>query len=973
MNLHACSSKAGTWPASSQQQPDESKREPSESQARATNTASAPCPLSDTQVTGHSSIPLSLWPAKGSPFQTQTSPLSSLLDPFAPHSSTLDPAQSSEKRTDYLSFLLGSHISFLHCLGSHTLAMELNVDNANALLAQQQHAAAAAAATGTDGQPVAHAEPLAAVANLVPVSSAPVDQRAERMQLIDEDQHFNDAEFGPSLKRWRLDDAGFGYNLCAVLGSQSTGKSTLLNKLFGTSFDVMDEKQRRQTTKGIWMCRGLKMNVLVMDVEGTDGRERGEDQDFERKSALFSMASAEVLIVNLWEHQVGLYQGANMGLLKTVFEVNLGLFQASKAKSHAAKDKTLLLFVIRDHVGHTPLENLQATLISDLNKIWDSLSKPEGLESSQITDFFDFMFTTLPHKILLPADFDKSVDKLRNRFVDPKDANFVFRTEYHKRIPADGLPHYLSSIWEQVMTNKDLDLPTQQELLAQFRCDEIANAAFATFAGEVKGLRRLIEAGTVLETLGADMALHRGSALAKFDKDAGRYHQEVYKRKRLDLLEKLNSTLSPFFIGQLKNLHKLILNAFKANVLERMRNEANYDFGEVVRTEKEGAQLKFLTAAKLLLLADTDWSITEDAAQLEEDIESIADVMRVEETKKMVAQIERNVKKGLAEPIELALNQPKEDMWDGVLKAFRAVLEQAETTYLRKAKSFNCTDEENEAALKSLGRKSWLSLRAKVDEQTADSVLSAKLRSKFEDRFRYDKEGVPRVWKPEDDMDGAFREARDETLALIPLYARIEPKDEALAIRLPSTSEDAELQAAVDRGEEEEFDFGASLNVFSEARKLEIGSRLRKEADALYVEAKRSTVSSIAQVPLWMYGVMLVLGWNEMMAVLRSPLYFTFLLVVLASAYVVWLLNLSGPLLSVSQAMGREVHRLADEQLRKHFSQPLAGTRVLSQPVGNGTSTSTSTSTMTGATAATAATAGMGEEIELEEKRPRSD
>ena len=37
-----------------------------------------------------------------------------------------------------------------------------------------------------------------------------------------------------------------------------------------------------------------------MDVEGTDGRERGEDQDFERKSALFSLASTEVLIVNMW-------------------------------------------------------------------------------------------------------------------------------------------------------------------------------------------------------------------------------------------------------------------------------------------------------------------------------------------------------------------------------------------------------------------------------------------------------------------------------------------------------------------------------------------------------------------------------------------------------------------------------------------------------------------------------------------------
>ena len=68
-------------------------------------------------------------------------------------------------------------------------------------------------------------------------------------------------------------------------------------------------------------------NILVMDVEGTDGRERGEDQEFERKSTLFALATSEVLLVNIWEHQVGLYQGANIGLLKTVFEVNLQLFR----------------------------------------------------------------------------------------------------------------------------------------------------------------------------------------------------------------------------------------------------------------------------------------------------------------------------------------------------------------------------------------------------------------------------------------------------------------------------------------------------------------------------------------------------------------------------------------------------------------------------------------------------------------------
>jgi hypothetical protein len=142
--------------------------------------------------------------------------------------------------------------------------------------------------------------------------------------------------------------SGFNYHLISVFGSQSTGKSTLLNHLFGTEFGVMAESERRQTTKGIWMSKNKREsaegggaskmadNILVMDVEGTDGRERGEDQDFERKSALFALATSEVLIVNIWEHQVGLYQGANMGLLKTVFEVNLQLF---------LKDKKYVIFI----------------------------------------------------------------------------------------------------------------------------------------------------------------------------------------------------------------------------------------------------------------------------------------------------------------------------------------------------------------------------------------------------------------------------------------------------------------------------------------------------------------------------------------------------------------------------------------------------------------------------------------------------
>jgi hypothetical protein len=44
-------------------------------------------------------------------------------------------------------------------------------------------------------------------------------------------------------------------------------------------------------------------------------------------------------------------------------------------RNRSVIDKTHLLFVIRDHVGSTPLSNLENTITTDLNRIWDTLVK----------------------------------------------------------------------------------------------------------------------------------------------------------------------------------------------------------------------------------------------------------------------------------------------------------------------------------------------------------------------------------------------------------------------------------------------------------------------------------------------------------------------------------------------------------------------------------------------------------------------
>ncbi|KZP19790.1 root hair defective 3 GTP-binding protein [Athelia psychrophila] len=750
--------------------------------------------------------------------------------------------------------------------------------------------------------------------------NAPTASASERIQIIDDEKKFT-AELTPQIERWGLRDAGFNYNIVSVFGSQSTGKSTLLNRLFGTTFDVMDETQRRQTTKGIWMCRGKGMNVMVMDVEGTDGRERGEDQDFERKSALFSLASSEILIVNLWEHQIGLYQGANMGLLKTVFEVNLGLF--GKKAADGTNGRTLLLFVIRDHIGVTPLANLRATITADLQKIWDQLAKPADFANVQLSDYFDLGFTTLPHKILAAAQFEQEVVNLRQRFVDSSAPDYFFKTSYHKRIPADGVAFYMEGIWEQVQTNKDLDLPTQQELLAQFRCDEISGVALAEFSEQAKSQKRPVEAGKVVDGLGDMMRNWRTDALTRYDRDASRYHQGVYKRKRVDLLASLDSILSPLFLGQLKNLHKSCLVQFKKEMLDGLTG-VEYSFADVVAKARERCETRFKTGAQEAVVEGTDWTWDDEMNLLNDEIVAVGDQCRKDETKKMVNLIERNLKKQISEPVDLALNKADPTMWDQVLISFKETLDKAESTYLAKAKSFNCTDEENSTALATLRKRAWLALRAKVDEQTADAVILSKLRGHFEERFRYDDQGVPRVWKPEDDIDGAFKKARDLTLELIPLYSKIAPVDKAHTYTLPA---DAVALSTPD----DEFDFDTTLVVFTETKELELTAKFRRDADAYYVEAKRSTVASIATIPVWMYGVLVVLGWNEAMTVLFNPLYFTLLIVALGASYIIVQLNLVGPIFSITRTVGGEVQRQATSRLREHYSEP-----AISAPVRAG-------------------------------------
>ncbi|KAK4580296.1 Dynamin-like GTPase that mediates homotypic ER fusion [Recurvomyces mirabilis] len=838
------------------------------------------------------------------------------------------------------------------------------------------------------------------------------------VQIIDSEKIFNE-NLGAYLQQERIIRSGFNYHLISVFGSQSTGKSTLLNYLFGTRFGVMSEQERRQTTKGIWMSRnkneggekgkGMAENILVMDVEGTDGRERGEDQDFERKSALFALATSEVLIVNIWEHQVGLYQGANMGLLKTVFEVNLQLF----LKDAKSVPRSLLFFVIRDHLGTTPLNNLKQTLIQDLQRIWSGLSKPTGMDKAKIEDYFDFAFVALPHKILQPEKFEQEVHRLGTRFREgyndskrkglvDEQSEPILLPEYHRRIPADGFPMYARGIWEQIDSNKDLDLPTQQELLAQFRCDEISKEVLIPFDEVIAPLEeqqsQAVAAGTssTIAQLGKVMATARSALLAAFEEEASRYHKGVFKRKQAELETKVDGRLKALFQGQMTAAHKSGLNDFSEAVTQAVKTGqkkgGNYDFHKIVQTEKDKALKRFEAEAQGSLVSGTPWSDYKSQMNLfRKELDEASGRLRKEEMRRLANRSERWVRAKLDESVGLEFNKlgsgrggsgapaegqkpaTEQDLWDRIWSVFTDTVSHAESRFTDRARSFDASPDEVEVGLWRLRRKSWAALRSKIDEEMMEGNLLLKLRENFEDKFRYDDEGVPRIWRPTDDIEGLYTRARESTLELIPLLSHFKlartssppPLDAWIGEAPPNVTaadeEDLSPIGGVD--DDEGKTLADEMTLLSDAKNSDLSTRFRKTADGVYVEAKRSAIGGVTQIPLYFYGLLLALGWNEIVAVLQNPVYFIFLILLAAGAYVTYTLNLWGPMLRMSNAASSQGVEILREKLRDFLESSETGRQAIGMSQKGGSSISLDTLNSNGTTKAKANT----KEDEVEE------
>ncbi|CAN6545844.1 unnamed protein product [Malus baccata var. baccata] len=722
-----------------------------------------------------------------------------------------------------------------------------------------------------------------------------MDEDCCATQLIYGDGEFNADGLDRFVKDVKLTECGLSYAVVAIMGPQSSGKSTLLNHLFRTKFREMDAYSgRSQTTKGIWIakCVGIEPCTIAMDLEGTDGRERGEDDTtFEKQSALFALAVSDIVLINMWCHDIGREQAANKPLLKTVFQVMMRLFSPRK---------TTLLFVIRDKTK-TPFEYLEPVLREDIQKIWDGVPKPQAHKSTPLSEFFTVEVVALSSYEEKEEKFKEEVAQLRQRFFHSISPGGL-AGDRRGVVPASGFSFSAQQIWKVIKENKDLDLPAHKVMVATVRCEEIVNQKFKQLVHDEGwlALQEAVETGPV-QGFGKRLSSILATYLSEYDMEAIYFDEGVRNSKRQLLESKALDFVYPAYLAMLGHLRSKALEDFQVR-LEQSLNKGE-GFASSVRTCAQSSMLEFEKGCADAAIQQANWDASKAREKLRRDIDAHASSVRSAKLAELNANYEKRLSSSLSGPVEALLETGAKDTWALIRKLLNRETEVAVSEFSTAVANFELDNEtvaKMKQHLKDYGRNV---VETKAREEAGKIMIHMK--DRFSRVFNYDSDSMPRVWTGNEDIKSITKDARTASLKLLSTMAaiRLDEKPDNIENVLVSSLVDGTGTVSSSQNRK----LGPSTDPLASSSWEEVSSKdtliTPVQCKSLWRQFKAETEYSVTQAisaqeahkrsnnwlpPPWAIMAMIVLGFNEFMMLLKNPLYLMVLFVAFLLSKALW-------------------------------------------------------------------------------------
>ncbi|KAL2494043.1 Protein ROOT HAIR DEFECTIVE 3-like protein 2 [Forsythia ovata] len=713
-------------------------------------------------------------------------------------------------------------------------------------------------------------------------------------QLIDGNGEFNAAELQKFVNTVKLHQCGLSYAVVAIVGPQSSGKSTLLNHLFRTNFREMNALNgRSQTTKGIWIAKavGIEPFTIVIDLEGTDSRERGEDDaTFEKQSALFALAVADIVLINIWCHDIGREQAANKPLLKTVFQVMMRLFSPRK---------TTLLFVIRDKTK-TPFNILEPILREDIQKIWETVPKPQAYKDTPLSEFFHVEVVALSSYEENEKQFKVEVFQLRQKFFHSISPGGL-AGDRRGVVPASGFSFSAEQIWKIIKENKDLDLPAHKVMVATVRCEEIAYEKFSRLASDKEwmALEQAVQSDAV-PGFGKRISSILEKYLSEYDMESVYFEEGVRNAKREHLESKALQLVHPVYISMLGHLRSRALESFKTRLEQSLGGGEG--FAASVRSCSQSSMLEFDQGSSDAAIQQASWDASKVREKLRRDIEAHASLVRSEKLSELIANYKKQISAALTEPVESLFESGGKDTWASIRRLLKRESDVAVSAFSSAIAGFELDQAIFEEMIRSLKEYSRSVVERKAREE-ASKVL-VRMKDRFVTVFNHDKDSLPRVWTGKEDIRAITNEARSESLKLLSTMAaiRLDQKadkienvlfstlmDRTVAIPSQNTGIGVSGDPLVSRTWEK---VPPEKTLITPVQCKSIWRQFIAETEYTVTQAISAQEAYKRRnswlPPTWAIVAMLILGLNELMFLLRNPLYLLVLFITYLLGKAIW-------------------------------------------------------------------------------------
>uniref|UniRef100_A0A2N9EWL8 GB1/RHD3-type G domain-containing protein n=1 Tax=Fagus sylvatica TaxID=28930 RepID=A0A2N9EWL8_FAGSY len=616
-----------------------------------------------------------------------------------------------------------------------------------------------------------------------------------------------------------------------------------------------------------------------------------DDTAFEKQSALFALAVSDIVLINMWCHDIGREQAANKPLLKTVFQVMMRLFSPRK---------TTLMFVIRDKT-RTPLENLEPVLREDIQKIWDSVPKPQAHKETPLSEFFNVEVVALSSYEEKEEQFKEQVASLRQRFFHSI-APGGLAGDRRGAVPASGFSFSAQQIWKVIKENKDLDLPAHKVMVATVRCEEIANEKYAFFAANEDWchLEEAVQSGPI-SGFGKKLSSILDSFLSDYDAEATYFDEGVRSAKRKQLEEKLlqpsgrrlGIAVDPDILGSIPTrsfpritCYTLVQPAFQS-LLGHIRSGTLEKFKETFDKALNGGEA-FSSASRNCaqfcialfdekcsdaVIEQANWDTSKVRDKLRRDIDAHIDAVRAAKLGELTSLYEAKLKEALSAPVEALLDGASTETWPAIRKLLRRETEAAVSGFSGALSGFDMDELTKDKMLTSIEDYARGVVEGKAREEAGRVLI--RMKDRFSTLFSHDSDSMPRVWTGKEDIRAITKTARSASLKLLSVMA-VTRMDDDDKDNIESTLSGALVE---------------STNVAVKDRSITSFDPL---ASSTWEEEANKRNNNWLPPP-WAIAAMLILGFNEFMTLLRNPLYLGVIFVAFLLFKALWVqLDISG-------------------------------------------------------------------------------